>query len=67
MQIIKKTKKSVCFITDRGNEYHFKCKFPKKNPDGSLEFITNALAHLGVFKGIIYTQKQKISRRKKEI
>ena len=39
-------------ITNRGNKLRMVAYFPKENPKESVEFITMAMAYLGLFDGI---------------
>lgn len=34
------------------SDLYFKANYPKENPKGSIESITDALKHIGVFDGI---------------
>ena len=33
-------------------DLRFKCNYPDENPEGTIDNITSALNHLGIFEGI---------------
>ena len=52
MQKIKETKNSITYRSNKGYILQMHCNYPKKNPRGVIEAITDVLTHLKVFDGL---------------